>query len=73
MITFDAGSDALDLDLVEHAFDEPPFASQLPKLRGSISGTQLRRRLITPDVLAAMNAEEPRPTMLQRMFGRKPA
>lgn len=36
-----------------------------------VSGTQLRRRLITPEILAAMDAEEPRPSLLHRLMKRK--
>jgi hypothetical protein len=35
----------------------------------AISGAELRRRLITPEALAAMEADVPRPSLLERLIG----
>jgi hypothetical protein len=36
----------------------------------SVSGAELRRRLITPEVLAALEAEVPRPSLVERLLNR---
>lgn len=38
---------------------------------GTPTGAELRRRLITPDVLAAMTEQPVKPSLLQRLFGRR--
>jgi hypothetical protein len=36
----------------------------------TVSGTELRRRLITPEALAAAQADEPRPSLVERVIKR---
>lgn len=73
----------LDLEAdVEHHGDDLPVPESFPMdecaaslarqpIRGTISGTQLRRRLITPEALAAAAEEEAKPSLLQRLLGRR--
>lgn len=53
-----------------YAMDEPACA-YLPAREAGVSGTALRHRLITAEAIAAIHAEEPRQSLLQRLLGRK--
>lgn len=61
------------VDLLKPADTEPdpgddPAAWHLPPAGIHTTGTQLRRRLVTPESIAAL--ETARPTLLQRLLGR---
>jgi hypothetical protein len=51
--------------------DEDAASPAHQPIRGPISGAQLRRRLITPEMLAAAAEEEAKPSLLQRLLGRR--
>ncbi|MBB4858576.1 hypothetical protein HNO88_001899 [Novosphingobium chloroacetimidivorans] len=53
-------------DYVIDSFGQLKFATAA----SAPSGAALRRRLITPEVLARMDAEQPRKTLLQRLLRR---
>ena len=53
------------------SYEPTPSVHQAPLAGRVLSGKQLRERVITPEVLAAMDVEEPTPTLLQRLFKRK--
>jgi hypothetical protein len=46
------------------------YAGHLPPPDIHLTGTQLRKRLITPEVLAAIEAEPPRRSLLQKLLRR---
>jgi hypothetical protein len=46
------------------------YAGHLPPPDIHLTGTQLRKRLITPAVLAAIDAEPPRRSLLQKLLRR---
>jgi hypothetical protein len=83
MEKFGTGGDFSGLDLGSEDWEtsEPdrqsspldaPKPEVRPPLGGRIlSGTQLRHWLITPEVLAEITDEEPKPSLLQRLLGRK--
>lgn len=56
-----------DLDLADEYF-APQWSA--PKPGDGISGAELRRRLITPEAIAAIHEEAPRKTLLQRLLRR---
>jgi len=46
------------------------YAGHLPPPDIHLTGTQLRKRLITPEVIAAIEAEPPRRSLLQKLLRR---
>lgn len=75
MDMFGAGDAPFDLNLAdEYSTPYPQTDSaatyRVPRPGDGISGAELRRRLITPEALAAIHEEEPKKTLLQRLFRR---
>jgi hypothetical protein len=69
MKMFDSGDAAFETDhAVEH--DDTARVSPLVRPKRAISGTELRHRLITPEALAAIDVEEPKPILLRRLLRR---
>jgi len=53
-----------------YAMDDYASFDLQPPDETAVSGAELRRRLITPEVLAALDAEVPRPSLLERLLKR---
>jgi hypothetical protein len=80
MDMFASGGAMFDLDYAvpydeasshSYTLDECAPALYLRPADKAISGTELRRRLITPEAIAAISTEEPRPSLLQRLLRRR--
>ncbi|VWX46389.1 hypothetical protein [Novosphingobium sp. 9U] len=60
---------AAEIESGEYVIDSFGQLQFAPAARAP-SGAELRRRLITPEAIAAITAEEPKKTLLQRLLRR---
>jgi len=54
----------------DYPMDDYTSYHPVPLREKAVSGTQLRHRLITPEAIAAIGAEEPRLSLVQRLLKR---
>ena len=67
---FDRDDAVYELSGETHVIDDRAYSSGSRPTGMHVSGTQLRRRLITPEAIAAIHEPEPKRSLVQSLLGR---